>query len=340
MKITDCHIHMHTLDLERGEKCFEYLAKLGADAVAIQCLASYPEYSNLENIYGLMLKDRTKALRVYTYGSLHEFDDMCEFSYEHQLEGLVAMGCDGMKFIHMKPNMRKATGKGINHPSYDGVLSLMEDMGIPALVHSKDPAFFWHKDQMLPLHVEKGWCYEDGGFESWETLHSETLEMLDKHPNLKVILAHFFFLSDRLDEAGRILDKYPNVYLDITPGTEMYENFGKEAEKTREFFIKYQDRIIFGTDADDVTFEENAADLFRMIQGVLNNEGEAYTDHCYVDLNVKGINLPEEVVDKIMHGNFEKFMGAQPKPVDGELVEKAISYMHSKGEDAPLISRG
>ena len=71
-----------------------------------------------------------------------------------------------------------------------------ENMGIPALVHSKDPAFFWHKDQMLPLHVEKGWCYEDGGFESWENLHRETLEMLDKHPGLKVILAHFFFLSD------------------------------------------------------------------------------------------------------------------------------------------------
>ena len=121
---------------------------------------------------------------------------------------------------------------------------------------------------MLPHQIERGWCYAGKGFESYEDLHRETLELLDKHPKLNAILAHFFFLSDDMAEAERIMEKYPNVYFDITPGTEMYENFAKYTDSWREFFIKYQERIIFGTDADDGSYLENADDLYRMIDGV------------------------------------------------------------------------
>ncbi len=322
MKKIDAHIHMHACNIEKGKAFFDNLAEEGVSAVAIQALSMYWHYSDFENIYALWMKKLYTKMDVYVFGSIHEEGDFGKIPYEKQLKWLLDAGCDGIKFLTMKPNVRKRVGKGMNHPSYDKLLSIMEDEGIPALIHSKDPATFWHEELMLPHQVERGWCYAGKGFESYETLHRETLEMLDKHPRLKVILAHLFFLSDDLAEAERIMEKYTNVYLDITPGTEMYENFALNIEGWRNFFIKYQDRIIFGTDADDTSFEENADDLYRMIDGVLTNSSEAYTDYCYIDLNVKGLNLPEDVREKIYYKNFVAFAG-KPKPVDSAMLNMA-----------------
>ena len=338
MKKIDAHIHMHTCDMERGKAFFDHLAKKGVTGVGIQVLSTYWHYSDFENIYSLWIKKLYDKMNVYVFGSIHELEDFGKVPYEDQLKWLLEAGCDGIKFINMKPNVRKKFAKGLNHPSYDKLFDIIEEKQIPILIHSKDPSTFWHEELMLPHQIERGWCYAGKGFETYEDLHRETLELLDKHPKLNAILAHFFFLSDDMAEAERIMEKYPNVYFDITPGTEMYENFAKDTDSWREFFIKYQDRIIFGTDADDGSYLENADDLYRMIDGVLVNSGDAYEDHCYIDMVVKGLSLPEEVVEKIYHGNFEKYMG-KIAPVNTDALKKAALYAYEVLKDIPQSER-
>ena len=74
------------------------------------------------------------------------------------------------------------------------------------------------------------------------------LSVLARHPRLRIVFAHFFFMSAQLDRLSGILDRYENVSVDLTPGIEMYENFSAAPERARAFFVRYADRIIYGTD--------------------------------------------------------------------------------------------
>jgi len=74
------------------------------------------------------------------------------------------------------------------------------------------------------------------------------INVLQRHPDIKVVFAHFFFMSAQLERLGEYLDRYPNMCVDLTPGIEMYRNFSKNPEGARNFFRKYQDRILYGTD--------------------------------------------------------------------------------------------
>lgn len=339
MKKTDMHIHSRVYDVNKTKAYLDYLKEKGVSKVSFQTVATSKNNSNFENLFALWVKDFYKDMDICVNGSLHEWGPFLEIPYEDQVKWLWDAGCEGMKFLHMKPTMRKQIGKGLNHPSYDKALSLMEELGMFALIHSKDPRSFWHKEQMLPMQVEKGWCYEGQGFISFEDAHRETLEMLDKHPNLKTILAHFFYVSDDIGEASRILDTYPNVYFDITPGGEIFENFAKNIPAWREFFIKYQDRIMFGTDGDEIFDRDTIDDLYNLAEGALTSDEPSYVAHCYVDLNVGGLNLPCEVVEKIYYTNFEKFTGGMVKKANSALMAEGARYAFEELSKYPEYKR-
>ena len=163
--------------------------------------------------------------------------------------------------------------------------------------------------------------------------------MLDKHPNLKTILAHFFYVSDDIEEASRIMDTYPNVYFDITPGGEIFENFAKDIPAWREFFIKYQDRIMFGTDGDEVFDKETIDDLYNLAEGALTSDVPSYVAHCYVDLNVGGLNLPKEVVEKIYYTNFENLTKGVVKKANTSLMKKGAKYAFEVLSNYPEYKR-
>ena len=328
MKKTDMHIHTRVYDTKKTADFLNHLKEKGVEKVSFQTVATSKDYSNYENLFALWVKDFYKDMDICVNGSLHEWGPFLEIPYEDQVKWLYDAGCEGMKFLHMKPTIRKQTGKGLNHPSYDKALSFMEEKGMFALIHSKDPRSFWHQDQMLPMQVEKGWCYEGKGFISFEDAHRETLEMLDKHPNLKTILAHLFYVSDDIEEAARVLDTYPNVYFDITPGVEIFENFAKDIPAWREFFIKYQDRIMFGTDADETFDTETVDDLYALAEGALFSDNPSYVAHCYVDLKVGGLNLPKEVVQKIYRTNFETFTGGKVNKPNLSLMKEGAKYAY------------
>ena len=339
MKKTDMHIHSRLYDRQISTEFLDYLKNKGVDKVSFQTVATSQNYSSFENMFALWIKDLYKDIKVCVNGSFHENAPFGDIPYEEQVRWLIDAGCDGIKFLHMKPTMRKQIGKGLNHPSYDKALTIMENEGIFGLIHAKDPRTFWHKDKMLPMQVEKGWCYEGQGYISFEDAHKETLEMLDKHPGLKVILAHFFYVSDDIEEAARILDTYPNVCYDITPGVNIFEDFAKKPEEWREFFIKYQDRIMFGTDADEDFDKETIDDLYNLAEGVLCGKMEKYTAHCYVDLEVCGLDLPEDVIRKIYVDNFETFTGGRIRPLNRKVMKEGGEYAYGVLKNHPEFKR-
>ena len=324
-KFANAHVHIKYGDPKKVEHFLEALTKTGITDVALLSLCAYPGYEKTENLSILWWKSKFNKLRISAFGSLHEVDVYANVPYEVQLEKLLALGCDGMKFIHMKPDVRKAIGKGLDHPDYDKMFSIMEERGIPAIIHSGDPEKFWDMSTASAEAIAKGWCYGDGTYLSCQEHYEECFRMLDKHPKLNAVFAHMFFLSENMDEAVRILEKYPNVSFDLTPGTEMYPAFAKDIDAWQDFFEKYSDRILFGTDSGDHKYNE--AELHDLVYTALTHDSSEFEMPGFPGKISRGLYLSEKAVENICYNNYNRLIGGRVAPVDMDGVVAAAKQM-------------
>jgi hypothetical protein len=150
--------------------------------------------------------------------------------------------------------------------------------------------------------------------------------------------AHFYFLSADLQRAGDFLDAHPHVCFDLTPGVEMYLNFANNHHAARDFFIRYADRLVYGTDIGASVVQrdpseglDRAESLGRawVVRRFLESDGpfaapEGVGHWLGMDARgFHGIALPPDVLEKIYHANFERIFGVAPAPLnrDAALAE-------------------
>ena len=165
------------------------------------------------------------------------------------------MGVDGYKFLEGKPQIRKRLARRLDDPIFDKMYSFIEEMGMPMTMHLGDPPENWDITKCSPYAIERGW-FCDETYPTLEELREETEGILKKHPKLKLTLAHFYFLGHDLEAAKAFLERFPNASFDLTPGGEMYDGFSKRPSEWREFFIKYSNRILYGTDTYNVSYPD------------------------------------------------------------------------------------
>jgi hypothetical protein len=255
-----------------------------------------------------------------------------------QVEMLKAIGFDGVKLIESKPTVRKAVPIPLDAANYEGMWATLEDLEMPVLWHVADPEEFWDPSLVSEHAKERGWFYGDGTYPTKEALYREVDNVLARHPALKIIFAHFYFLSADLERAARFLDAHPGVCFDLTPGNEMIFNFTRNYDAAHQFFIDYQDRIVYGTDI--ATWGLNrpngmahalgtawAVRMYLETTGVI--EPPAALAHWRVpDLpGFRGFALPDSVLAKIYKHNFERLYGERPAILDCELAFAEIERM-------------
>lgn len=248
-----------------------------------------------------------------------------------QVATLRRSGFDGLKLVEGKPIVRKMLSFAFDGREYAGMWAALEEQGIPIVFHVADPEEFWDAALCPDWARARGWFYGDGAYPAKEGLYAEVERVLIRHPGLKVIFAHFFFLSADLARAGAFLDAHPAVYFDLTPGVEMYLNFARDLDATRAFFLRYQDRLIYGTDIGATAIELDPALGLDMAESLgrawivrqFLESGEAYrapeeVGHSLgMDVaGLHGIALPREVLHKIYRANFERIFGSSPIPLD------------------------
>jgi len=324
----DMHVHMSVLDFDVCEDYLNLLSTHSTD-VALQSLTYRDICYNLSVLYW---KHNFKKINLSAFGMIHSMpeDIYKDIPYEEQVKSLLDMGCDGIKLM-WAPDIRKRLGHGICDKRYDKMFSYLEEHGTPVVIHVNDPEDQWIPRELTEYEKSRGWGYFTEGYLSKQEIYDETFEMLDKHPNLKVTFAHFFFLSNFIDEAERVLTKYPNVNFDLTPGWEMYLGFSKDIDAWQKFFIKYQDRIVFGTDCNDTKdFNSNIYELVR--QGISHDKTE-FKMPAYRDYPIKGLDLPEEVLEKICWYNYKKLV-PEIKPVNMEMLIKAAEKVYEDIKDS------
>lgn len=280
-----------------------------------------------QNALGIYLK--LKKPGNYAFGGLHY---RYSYSFADEVRKLIDIGFDGMKMVENKPTLRKTLQMASNDPSYDEFYSLMEEESFPMIVHVADPEEFWDREAIPSWAIDAGYFYGDGSYVSKEAIYEEVIDVLDRFPKLRISFAHFFFMSADRERLISLMDQYPQMGLDIVSGTEMYFNFSKEPEAWREFFLKYQDRIIFGTDnmnLYDPVDVENARIVNNFEQEFISTN----KDIPAWDKKIKGIGLPADVQRKIFRDNFMNFAGEEPKAIN---LAAAISYLEERLADAKL----
>ena len=256
--------------------------------------------------------------------------DDADYFY-NQVKAYYEMGCDGIKMIEGKPDSRKELGLELDCEAYCRAYKYMEDNGIPLLIHVNDPKPFWDIKSASEIAIKNGWVYGDS-FPSYEKIRSEAERIADKFPDLKIVFAHFFFVSDDLEYADKFLSKHKNVCFDITPGTEMFSEFDKNYKRSREFFIKYSDRILYGTDMDNSQkqgemFEQSSSWAVNLVRPFLEGD-QPFTYSC---LNIKynhPLALGKEELDNIYRNNFVRIFGEKPRALDKDRIVSGIKeYM-------------
>ena len=329
-RIFDAHTHIRVpgaLDFMRS-----YIRDAGLEGLAIASFGCDEDGCCAEqNILPLLFKQREE--RIYAFGSLLYPSVPCEkpegdWKPEKQAAQLLDIGCDGFKILESKPDSRKMVGLALDSPVYEPMFQLLEEREALLLWHVADPPEFWDAKIAPAFAVEAGWVYDDS-FLSWEEIVGDVFRVLERHPRLRAVLAHFFFHSGSLEMAQAVMDRFPAVCFDLTPGIEMYENFSADPEGWRRFFIHNAGRILFGTDTDEAgsdimcETEKSPALTVAHIRRFLET-GEEFR---FWDRPVRGLCLPEQVLDRIYYKNFYDIV-PQRRPVDGEgLKNYARKYL-------------
>jgi len=256
--------------------------------------------------YTKIYKDFPDRIIVFYILSFEDIDDP-KYGEKRaaELEEAVSQGARGLKvFKELGLKIRDKTGKlvPVDDPRFDPIWEKAGELGIPVLIHTSDPAaFFLPVDRFNPRYVtlkysRPDWSFYGPEFPGKMELLKQRNNVIERHPKTIFIGAHHGNYPENLGYVASLLDKYDNFYVEfsarLTP-------LGLQPYTARRHFIKYQDRILFGTDGcpDETQYRT----YFRFLE----------TDDDYFDgrprgERIYGINLPDDVLEKIYRKNAEK----------------------------------
>jgi len=226
-------------------------------------------------------------------------NETIELLHEH-----VELGARGFKVLkELGLRHRDATGKliTVDDPNLSDIWEEAAKLGIPVLMHQADPSGFFEPVAPENEHYESlkkypSWSFAEAKFPRKKELLAHRDNLIKKHPNTIFILAHVANFAENLGYVSRLLEENPNVYIDFSA---RMDELGRQPYTAREFFINYQDRIIFGTDMPaDI---EDSIDMYRSYFRFLETYDESFYVPDYdgtfqrVRWPICGIGLPEEV---------------------------------------------
>jgi uncharacterized protein len=223
-----------------------------------------------------------------------------------QLEQDVKNGAAGLKvYKDLGLEVKDKNGKriAVDDPRLDPIWEKCGELKIPVLIHSGEPIAFFDKmdntnERWLELKLHPDRARPSSKYPSWKQVMSEQHHIFTKHRNTIFIAAHFGWLANNLDALGNLLDTLPNVYTEFAA---VLEEIGREPKRGRSFFLKYQDRILFGKDTWSVP---EYGFYFRMLE--TDDEYFPPLRKYHAFWNMYGLGLPDDVLKKIYYKNALK----------------------------------
>jgi predicted TIM-barrel fold metal-dependent hydrolase len=323
---------------------------------------------NLDGGWGDTLKETLAALdnahpgRFATY-ALINFDGLDDPDWGEReakrLEESFKMGAKGLKFhklLGLHYRYKDGTLMKVDDPKLNAVWDMCAKYKRPVVIHIADPAAFftpldrfnerWHE-----LNQHPNWLFFGPQFQKREDLLAQLHHVIETHPKTTFVNTHFGNNAEDLASVADKLDKYPNMFIDIDA---RISELGRQPYSTRKFILKYQDRVMFGTDTTP------NREAYRVYYRFLETDDEyfdcAASHHLQGFWRIYGIFLPPDVLEKVYRTNAERILYGlksedvpakrerpelKVKPTDDfELTGDGSAAAWKKTEWEPLHKRG
>jgi predicted TIM-barrel fold metal-dependent hydrolase len=231
-----------------------------------------------------------------------------------QLEADVKAGAKGIAEIPKSfgISVKKADGSRltIDDPELDPLWDTAARLNVPVFIHTADPQKFWDpidytNERWLELALFRDRRYQDPVYPRFETLMAERDRLFRKHRKTTFVAAHLGWHANDLARLGRMFDEMPNLYSEI--GAVLYD-IGRQPRFAREFFMKYQDRLLFGKDnyqPDEYPY------YWRVLE--TNDEYFDYYRDYHASWKLYGLGLPDAVLKKLYYQNALKLIPGQSR---------------------------
>ena len=242
---------------------------------------------------------------------------------EKTIAGLKHSFSNGAKAVKIWKNigmdLRDENGKFVmlDDPRLDPVFEFLVKNNIPLIGHNGEPRDCWlpldkmtfskgyygsHPEYHMFLHPE---------YPSYNDQITARDNRLKKHPNLAFVGAHLGSLEWSLDELANRLNKFPNMSVDLSRMSNLQLHALTDWQKTHDFFIKYQDQLVYGSDRA-INATADHTELEKNIHAGWLRDWEFFVTAEKITLSgfgeLKGLKLPKNVVDKIYFKNAERWL--------------------------------
>lgn len=321
--------HLHVWKGYHPSQIWQTLEKVGVQRCNALSLNNFDRGGTL-NAEALAFKKASSGA-AFAFGSLDytrhlQGEKMRPEDLTAQAEHIQALGFDGIKMWEGKPLAYIVLPDRLSGEFFTPFFAWAEVQAFPIILHLADAPRFWDPSR-------KGldfWSYAGEPYPSRQAMYRDLEELLTRHPRLKLILAHFLFLWDELDEARRMLESYPSIAFDLTPGVEGFALLSRSPAAARQFFLDFQDRLIYGSDIGalpllnpDAGFDlEREAGQPWLVRAFLETRLDipfppriGLTINAFPHERLRGIGLPAPALDQIYRLNFERMVAKTPAQV-------------------------
>jgi uncharacterized protein len=268
-----------------------------------------------QQIAALAASTHNDRFVVFTNLSFGEVGPGTGARMAQQLEADVAAGAAGIGEIGkgFGLSVRRADGSRLkmDDPELDPVWQTAARLNIPVFIHTADPSEFfapldYQNERWLEQALYPSRRYQDRSrFPAFEDLMGERDRLLARHPKTTWVIAHLGWHANDLARLGRMFDAMPNLYSEV--GAILYD-LGRQPRAAREFFIKYQDRLLFGKDS----FQPDEYPYYWRVFETLDEYFDYYRDY-HAFWKLYGMGLPDAVLKKLYYENALKITPRIPK---------------------------
>ena len=320
--------HNHLFGDVRAEKLIEVMDEVGVKVfINVSGNVSLPfddkgytiQRQDLQIFIDNYISKYPDRFLAYTMSDFAQWNDFCIFKTDDFVEKTIQ---------HLEEDVKKgALGLkvtkelGLRFKDKDGSIIRVDDrrlypvwkrageLNLPVLMHISDPAAFFlpvneYNEHYLSLQEYPGWSFQGSYFSKKQLLEQRDRVVAD-HPDTTFICPHAANYAEDLDYVAKFLDENKNVYIDFSA---RIDELGRQPYSSRNFMIKYQDRILFGVDMP------LTADIYRCYFRFLETADECfdYPDYMgrwgYSRWKIYGLYLPDEVLRKIYYENILKIL--------------------------------
>lgn len=238
------------------------------------------------------------------------------------LEDALGQGAVGVKVwkdIGMQQRDPDGHAVMIDDPRFAPVFTMLDKRGVPVLGHQGEPLNAWLALDKMTIKGDREYFTEHPQYHmfahpewpSYEQQIAARDRMLGQHPNMRFVGVHLASLEYDVAKIADFLRRYPNASVDLAARlVHLQLQASRDREAVRQFFIEFQDRILYGSDlargADqaDAALAKEAHEAWLADWNFLAGDAELHSTDF--EAPFKGLALPAAVIDKVYHGNARR----------------------------------